>query len=208
MAIAFFDLDGTLISGPASETRLLSLLLREGLIGPEQAWAVARFVLRWQAVYGRSTLVKNKAYLSGLAVTEVTALARLLTLPLRRTILDRLDGHRRDGHEIVLLTAAPDFIAQPLAEKLGCIHCIATQCASADGRFTADPPLRHPFSEDKRRLAAAFAALRGVPLDRCAAYGDAWHDMPLLKAVGQAVAVHPDPLLARHARRHGWDIIN
>jgi len=33
-------------------------------------------------------------------------------------------------------------------------------------------------------------------------------DAPVLRAVGRPVAVHPDPRLAREARRQGWEIAN
>jgi phosphoserine phosphatase len=38
-------------------------------------------------------------------------------------------------------------------------------------------------------------------------YSDSSNDLPLLQAVGVAIAVDPDPLLRRHADSAGWAIL-
>ncbi|MEZ4468891.1 MAG: hypothetical protein R3F43_31795 [bacterium] len=49
-----------------------------------------------------------------------------------------------------------------------------------------------------------WARARGIRLADCAFYTDSFSDAPMLAAVGRPVAVHPDPRLARLARRRGW----
>jgi hypothetical protein len=50
------------------------------------------------------------------------------------------------------------------------------------------------------------AAREGLDLARCAAYSDSINDIPMLSAVGRAVAVNPDPALRRAARERGWEV--
>jgi hypothetical protein len=50
------------------------------------------------------------------------------------------------------------------------------------------------------------AAAEGLDLARCTAYSDSANDIPMLSAVGYAVAVNPDPGLHREARRRGWEV--
>jgi 3-deoxy-D-manno-octulosonate 8-phosphate phosphatase KdsC-like HAD superfamily phosphatase len=50
------------------------------------------------------------------------------------------------------------------------------------------------------------AAREGLDLARCAAYSDSINDVPMLSAVGRAVAVNPDSALRRVAREKGWEI--
>ena len=212
--VAWVDVDGTLLAGRrSSEAGFMLHLLRRGCLGPRQGAAALGFLLRHLPAYGRHVGKKDKAYLTGLEVERVQALAaayaeRELAPRLRPALLARLALHRAAGTAVLLLTGTPDFLAEPLARRVGAEGCIATRCAARDGRFLARPPLRHPFGEEKLRLAEAWCRARGLDLARCAAYGDSRYDLPLLEAVGEPVAVAPDPVLAREARRRGWTVLD
>lgn len=203
MAAAIFDLDGTLLPRPSAELRLLPRLARARLLGPRQlaAWLAAGPFLK-----------RNKSYLAGLDTGGVARLAEglvedtLLGL-LRPSILARLRAHQAEGHAVLLLTGAPDFLARPLCARLGIAHCIAAACAARDGRFLAAPPIVYPHGRAKLDLARAFCARQGLALGEAVAYGDAAADAWLLREAGRAVAVHPDPGLARVARARAWAIV-
>lgn len=208
-AIAFFDLDGTLLRGPSSERAFIAHLLARGALGPRQGLAALAFALRWAQPYGRHVLKKNKAWLAGLEVEKVERLAHGfdLTRRLRPAMQAELGRARAAGRSIVLLTGAPDFLAAPLAAAIGADGCCATLCAQAGAGYAAAPPTRHPFGEEKLQLARALAAEAGCALAQCAAYADSIHDLPLLSAVGEPVAVAPDRALERVARTRGWRIV-
>jgi phosphoserine phosphatase len=213
MSPVLVDLDGTLLPGASSERRFIAHLLARRRLGAAQmAQALSFLVQSWPA-YGGASFKKNKAYLAGLPVAEVAALARTFVRQdieprLRGTLLRRLEGHRRMGDEVALLSGAPDFIVAPLAERLEISLWRATRCAQRDGRFLADPPFRHPFGADKLRYGSEICAARGVGLDACTAYADSADDLALLRRVGRPVAVHPDRGLARVARREGWEVLD
>ena len=44
-------------------------------------------------------------------------------------------------------------------------------------------------------------------IDAATFYSDSANDLPLLRAVGRAVAVDPDPTLRREAEKRGWAIL-
>jgi HAD superfamily hydrolase (TIGR01490 family) len=210
---AFFDLDGTLAAGRSCEMAFAAELIREGLLRPRQAVAALAFQLRYAPTFGLDTPKKNKAYLAGLRVNEVADLGRRfaqlrLVRTLRPPLLRRLRDHQAAGEAVVLLTGAPTFIAEPLAEALGMDGCLAARCAVAAGRFTNSPPPVHPFGSDKLRLAEEYCRERRLTLEECSAYADSVHDLPLLLAVGRPVAVFPDAPLLRAARRRGWTVID
>ena len=48
----------------------------------------------------------------------------------------------------------------------------------------------------------------GFDLDKCYAYSDSASDLPMMSAVGHPVAVNPDGALERHARQHGWPVVD
>lgn len=65
----------------------------------------------------------------------------------------------------------------------------------AAGR-TVGPPMN---GREKARAAAHYANTWGVPLERCAAYGDSRGDAEMLRAVGAPLAVNPDSGLRKSA---------
>lgn len=205
MALAFFDLDGTLAPGPLScEQAFILRLLSRRRLGPRQLLAGLAFLPRWKS---------NKAYLAGLAPEEVGDWAEsfIEERPLsafRPSVLERLERHRRAGDRLALLTGAPDFLAAPLARRLGIAHCIATVCAREDGRYSSAPPVEHPYGAGKRRLAAALCRSLGEDLRDASAYADSHSDLALLESVGRPVAVLPDGRLARAARLRGWELLD
>jgi HAD superfamily hydrolase (TIGR01490 family) len=210
--LVLLDLDGTLIDLPSSERRFIVYLARKGILGPAQWWAACTFFLRRGARFGRDAARKNKAYLAGLHVGRVEALAeefvaQALIPELRTFMLKRMQQHLSAGDKIVLLTGSPDFLAAPLARYLGLAGCCATVCHRVRDRFTAQPPVLHPLGLDKRRLCETLCVREGSTMGECTAYADACHDLPLLDAVGRAIAVTPDRGLALAAERRGWEIL-
>lgn len=211
MKLAFFDIDGTLLVG-STERRFWRFLLQRGYQGPRQIAAYLYFSLRFLSTFGRHILKVNKAYLSGLDTERVRALATEFVagevVPrLYEPAVQRLRRHLKDGDTVVLLSGTLEPIARALGTTLGVQHVCATRCAVHRGRYTASPPECHPFSDEKLELATRLAAALGADLRDAAAYGDSRHDLCLLQAVGQPVAVRPDPPLLATARGNRWDII-
>ena len=209
--LVFVDLDGTLLAG-ASEPRFIGHLLATRRIGPGACLRALSFALRHGARFGRHVWKKNKAYLAGFTTADLERWGRdfateRLIPSLRPQICARLASHRAAGDRIVLMTGTPDFLAAPIAASIGAASWIATTCAREGERYLAAPPPRHPFAAEKLALASEAASRLGVAIGDCVAYADTAADIDLLAAVGTPVAVNPDRGLARHARRHGWEII-
>src|SRR6185503_11316478 len=96
--------------------------------------------------------------------------------------MQRLQSHLRRGDTVVLLSGTLEPIARALADALAVPHVRATLCRERGGRYLAGPPDVHPFGATK-------------------------HDLDLLQAVGDPVAVMPDPPLLETARGNRWHII-
>ena len=210
--LVLFDLDGTLLMGMAAERRLLLRLASSGYLGPRQALAHLGFLLRYGLRHGRYTNKKNKAYAAGLSGAELRRLgadlAPTLADRLYRPAVTRLRAHLRCGDHVVLLTGTPEFIAEPLGRLLGVSEVCASRWQSEAGRVLALPPARHPFGEEKKRLAERLAEHRGLELADGAAYANAIDDLPLLASVGEPVAVRPDRDLRAVATSRGWEILD
>lgn len=212
MALAVFDIDGTLVAGPSTEKRLFVHLLRHGWLKPGQLAAFLRFGVAAMPAYGWQAWKKDKAYLAGLPCDEVAA---LVAEWVRQSATDwwfppaveRLCRHQQAGDSVVLLTGTPQFMADALARELGVARAIGTECASAGGRFLAAAPLRHPFDAGKLALVRALCAELATPASEVFAYADSGHDLPLLRHAGRAVAVRPDRALRAAAQSAGWEIL-
>jgi phosphoserine phosphatase len=210
--LVLFDLDGTLLPLPSCERRFVGWLRQQGRLGFTPLIASLAFALRWAPRYGRHVWKKNKAYVAGLPVETTEAWGRefaenILRPQLRWNLVRALARHQRHGDIVVLLTGAADFIARPLAASLGVDHVVASLCAVEHGRYTASPPLRHPFATDKLRLAADLCRQFGCTPGEITAYADSIHDRELLAAAGHPVAVCPDPALRRLAIASAWSVL-
>ena len=51
-------------------------------------------------------------------------------------MLERVEWHRAQGHELLLITASNSFLAQPIAELLGFQNILCTQVEQIDGSIT------------------------------------------------------------------------
>jgi HAD superfamily hydrolase (TIGR01490 family) len=211
MKLAIFDIDGTLVEG-STERRFWRYLLKRGHQGPRQVLAYLLFWLRYFPVYRGQTAKKNKAYLYKLDVARVRALAERFVaeeiLPrLYGPAVQRLQSHLRHGDTVILLSGTLEPIATPLANALGVRHVHATVCRERDGRYLGGPPKVHPFDAAKLVIAARVARELDADLREASAYGDSRHDLPVLEAVGDPVAVLPDGPLLQTARCNRWHVI-
>jgi phosphoserine phosphatase len=194
MTLAIFDIDGTLVEG-STERRFWRYLLKRGHQGPRQVVAYLAFWLRYLPVFRGLTAKKNKAYLYKLKTERVQALAERFVA---EEILPRL-------YAPALHPLEP--VAKALARALSVQHVRATVCRERAGRYLAGPPLVHPFGAAKLEIAAQFAAEIGASLHEASAYGDSEHDLALLQAVRDPVAVLPDAPLLEKALGNRWHII-
>ena len=211
MTLAVFDIDGTLVEG-STERQFWRYLVKRGHQGPRQVLAYLWFSIRYLPVYGRYTAKKNKAYLYKLETARVRALAARFVaeeiLPrLYAPAVQRLQSHLRGGDTVVLLSGTLEPIAEAIAQALGVAHVRATRCRERNGRYGAGPPNVHPFGPAKLAIAAQFAADVGAHLGEATAYGDSQHDIDLLRAVRDPIAVMPDRSLLATARGNRWPII-
>lgn len=212
MRLAIFDVDGTLISGKSTEKRFIAWLARRGCVGPRQILSMAWFVIRWFPVFGRHVFRKNKAYLDGLSASQVAREARDFAEALPedvfiRPVLAELERHKAQGDAVVLLSGTLQPIVDTLCRRLGADGGLGAEGNIVGERYTARPPVRHPFHHEKRELVATLSEKYAVAAEEISAYADSRFDIPILGEVGAPTAVGPDRELARWAKEHDCRII-
>ena len=212
MRLAIFDVDGTLVSGRSTEKRFIAWLFRRGHLGPLQLLSAGWFVVRWFPQFGRHVFRKNKAYLNGLPVSLVADEARrfVQSVPDAAWIepaLAELRRHRKNGDIVILLSGTLQPIAESLCSRFGADGSLGTECHVEQQRFTASPPLQHPFYDEKADMLSSICETYRIAAGEIYAYADSRFDIPLLRKIGYPVAVCPDRALAEWARANNHRIL-
>jgi HAD superfamily hydrolase (TIGR01490 family) len=210
---AFFDLDGTLVSGPSLEWRFFKTLAQHRAIPAKNHFLWLARALRL-APRGIATIVHaNKMYLRGVPVDR-----RASSLsPFFPKAVDQVAWHAAQEHTVVLLTGTLAPLAQEIALALllrlasrgitASIAVCATQLEESGGRWTGRILGDVVFGEAKARAMWRLAARAGFDLARSYAYGDTANDRWMLGAVGRPAAVNPSRELQRIARLLDWPVL-
>lgn len=210
---AFFDLDGTLLSGYSAGAFYRERLRRGEMSRAELARTLA------VAVDG-SLLGGDPARLGPIAVDGLRGRSedslvelgeRLFVQGIARTIRpgarELVRAHRRRGHTVVIASSATRFQVAPVARDLGIEHVLCTELETEDGLFTGELRGQMLWGEPKASAARAFARNYSIDLRRSFAYGNGEEDIPFLSTVGRPHPVNPQPKLERIARDQGWPVV-
>ena len=116
-------------------------------------------------------------------------------------------SHQDAGRPVYIVTAAGQEIAEALARVLVFDGGIGMRSEIRDGVYTGRPGGPFTYREGKVAAIEELAEREGFDLAECYAYSDSESDLPMLRAVGNPVAVNPDATLAAVARKEGWRVI-
>ena len=215
MAIAFFDMDKTLLavnSGALWIRREFDL----GHITRMQALRASYWLARYHLgfVSMQDALVQAISHLQGLGEQHlrertVQFYEEVVRFQYRPGALHVLEEHRAAGDSLVLLTSSSGYLAELVARDLGLDAVLCNRFeVDAAGLHTGRPLGEVCFGEGKRFYAQSHASAAGIPLSACAFYTDSYSDLPVMEVVGRPVAVHPDRRLRREALRRGWPVVS
>jgi HAD superfamily hydrolase (TIGR01490 family) len=217
--LALFDLDGTLLDGDTDEL-WCEFLIEAGVLDRADFEVRNRSVVeRYRA--GTITSAEFCAfYASTLAGRSRQGWSPLRERFVATAIVPRIGAaahalvakHREAGDRVVLTTATNCFLTEPIAAVLAIAapDLIATELEEAGGVFSGANAGVLNMREGKVTRLAAWLEMNGLAETSLAAatfYSDSANDLPLLRAVGRAVAVDPDTRLRREAEQAGWPIL-
>lgn len=219
---AVFDIDGTLLPAPSLELRLLARLAMRGevRVGAVVLWlrsltaqilSVARDGKEFASP--EKCLDENKLYLAGVrvGVAEKCSARQFEELEFFSDALAMMDWHHRRGHAIVLISGTLGLVARALSSLLTQSDEIlirATELERDGDEWTGRVAGEAICGPAKEQALLELASEHNFDLSRSYAYANSMRDRWLLSAVGHPIAVNPSPILARHARRLGWQIAN
>ncbi len=212
--LAVFDLDGTLVSSTVVESYLWLRLADQTPVARGRELAqLARALPGYVRAERRDRGHLIRAVYTRYAGADPDELVRLVDevagdILLRRAkagAIRRVREHREAGHRTVLLTGAVEVLTRPLAPLFD--EVVATRLAvGPDGRCTGRLVSAPLVGDSRAAWLDHYAKRVGANLSASWAYADSQSDLPMLRAVGNPVAVNPDLPLYRVARRSGWPI--
>lgn len=214
MALAFFDLDRTLLSVNSGQL-WVNYERRAGRIGVSQALRAAFWIFGYHLGFSRMEPVLEEAIatLTGLSEDELRRRTRHfyeteVKNTLRPGASKVVATHQERGDATALLTSSSLYLSEAIQEILGIPHICCNRFEVKSGVFTGKPLLPLCFGAGKLDHAKNLAAELGEDLRNASFYTDSYSDLPVMEAVGHPVAVNPDLPLARLARKRGWEIVD
>lgn len=214
MAVAFFDLDRTILA-VNSATLWLKRELRLGHISRTWALKGASWVALYQMGFANMDDVLTKAMSTVTGMDESLIDARTIAFydeevrhQVRKGARAAIAAHQKKGDTLVLLTSSSAYLSRPFVRDLALDDYLCSHFEVDGGRFTGRPRGVLCFGAGKVTHARAFLEQQGASLGESTFYTDSYSDLPMLEAVGAPVVVHPDMRLRRVARARGWPIVD
>jgi alcohol-forming fatty acyl-CoA reductase len=213
--IAFFDIDGTLIT-----ESIWDYFLRQPEIAPRKRGVYARFLPTFAArklgiiaePRFREAWVQQMARLMhGWSRQRVDALFDRIVFDefgdqrFRQDSTSQLRQHIADGARVVLVSGMFDGFSSRFARLLGAEAGIGTILGFRGDTCTGVIVGRGCAGDEKPGFMRRYLA--SDDLSTVHGYADSFSDVPMLTAVGHPVATYPDEQLRAHALAQGWAIL-
>jgi HAD superfamily hydrolase (TIGR01490 family) len=214
---AFFDLDRTLMAG-SSGLYFARAAYRARMISRSQMarWGFEQLRFRLRGASDDASalvLAEVREVLRGVpeaAISRMAPEALAGILPrIYPQMLDEIHSHQDAGRPTFIVSAAGNGIVELLARVLDMQGGIGTRYElDPEGRFTGELDGPFMYGEGKVEAMRRYADEHEIELPASWAYSDAVSDLPMLRAVGNPVAVNPDAELARVAGEEGWRVMH
>lgn len=207
MAIAIFDLDGTI----TRHDTLFPLVLRKLLQRPWQLLKLVKVLpaaVRYLFDRDRAALKQSllRATLRGVPRDELHAFSERFvrdTIAKRcfRDALSAIARHRQAGHYLVLMSASVDFYIPEFGRQLGFDHVICTGVRWDGDRL--DGTLTTPNRRGEEKARCLRDLLDSREDGETYAYGNSDSDLPHLRLVKHGLLVNGSAAARRRAARLG-----
>ena len=213
---AFFDVDNTLVRGSTLYFLGRGMYQRGFFTKADiSKFVVANIRFRMTGMEKKEVIEKFQSaatdFIGGHAVANIKKIGEeiydeFVSPKIWQGTFEIAQSHLDKGEEVWLVTAAPQDMADIIAQRLGLTGALGSKAVVADGIYTGalDGKLLH--GAHKAIAIQELAAARGFDLNQCYSYSDSHNDIPLLQAVGNPCAINPDAVLRIRALAEGWPI--
>lgn len=210
--IHIFDVDHTVIRNTSTEY-FVRLALREKIIRFSQVSRLPFDWIKYKLAFPDMDFIESTV--KNLEGIEKEALLRIAEICFEKGIKPNIykDASRlitdalKKNERVIFATSSFDFIIKPLERFFGIEGSLACAMEYRDGKTTGKMDGYSFFGAKKKTAAQGWMEKNAVDPKDVSFYSDSYIDIPLLEYCGNPVAVNPDSLLARKAKKHGWKIL-
>lgn len=215
MALAIFDLDNTLLNGD-SDHAWGEFLIQNKIVdsatyksrndqfyadykrGELDIFAYLEFALEPLTRFSNEELAKLHQQFMADSVSK-------MRLQKADALLQK---HRDQGDFLLIITATNKFVTGPIGKALGVDDLLASDPEIIEGVYTGKVAGIPCYQEGKVSRLNHWLEGKHYTLQDSYFYSDSMNDLPLLKLVGNPVAVDADETLTAYAKAHQWPIIS
>lgn len=211
---AFFDLDGTLVSGFTATVHAGDRIRRgQARVGEVMGILEASLRYRFGRMQFERLLVRAAGYLRGNSIHDLDELgeqlfARHVAARVYPHMREIVAAHQERGHSVVLSSSALTIHAEPVARFLGISEVVCNHFeVDEHGALTGGIVQPVVWGSQKAAAVNDFCIANEVDLQHSFFYADGDEDIPLMSVVGHPRPVNPRPGLAAAAAQRGWPIL-
>jgi len=111
------------------------------------------------------------------------------------------------NERVIFASSSFDFVLRPLERFLGIDGLLACELEYIAGKTTGRLVGSSLFGLKKKTVVQAWLERNSIDPSEVSFYSDSYTDIPLLEYCGNPVAVNPDRILKREAKKRGWKIL-
>ena len=210
--IHIFDVDYTVLKKP-SAWYFLREAMRQGVVGLSQIGSLPFEWIRYKLG------IPNQDFIEG-AVKHIAGIERDTLEEIAAACFDRrmkpdiyaaaaalIREAQGRGEQVLFATSSFHIMIRPLERFFGIEESIASTLEFSKGKTTGRIAGVSFFGAKKKTAVEDWLGGRGLRREAVRFYSDSYTDIPLMEISGQAVAVNPDRILAREAKKRGWEIM-
>ncbi|WP_419961990.1 HAD family hydrolase [Psychrobacillus sp. BM2] len=220
MRVAIFDFDGTIY---AEET--FTILMKHLKKHPSHQSSYNRFyraivppyIANKLKLYPASKMKKRsmQLYLEAFEGrtkhemdTYFNEIKAIMQQDFNKKVLERLKLHQQENIHILLVSGAYTQLFERVTDGIVFNQIIGTDIFYKDDKVYTKDVITHVNGEQKTLKVQEALVGHQIDWKNSYAYGDSFSDLPVLKLVGNPVAVRPEEKLRKLASEHGWEILD
>lgn len=215
MALAIFDLDNTLIQGD-SDYLWGKFLIEQNAVDAEHFEKCNdAFYADYQAgtldimAYQRFSLAPLTSHPMETLIAWRKTFMHQYILPIYQNKAQSIvDKHRKQGDQLLIITATNSFVTRPIADLYGIEALIGTDPEIKNNRFTGEVVGTPSFQQGKVTRLTEWLSQQQLDLTGSYFYSDSHNDIPLLKIVANPVMVDADESLLTYGQAQHWSAVS
>ena len=208
--IHIFDVDNTVIKKSSAWYFLLEAL-DDGIISWKQVRQLPAELLRYKL--GRPNMDFIETAVNQLEGLPIGALEQIAIRCFERRIKPKIYPQAEklireallNGEEVYFATSSLSTLIKPIEEYLGLTGSFTSELETIDGITSGRLTGASLFGPGKKVYVENRLNEKKINPDDCCFYSDSYTDLPLLEYCGKAVAVNPDRILSKEAKKRGWE---